>query len=718
MSSRSSQSDSSGRTTRSTRSQSKSMPQKRESSPSSQLSRSSRQRPRNVTSNANQSSERSLRSNRSNDLSQNPIERQDRSEPLSNADINGSQPQSQPRSTTPIRGSVGLLSDAINLSSPLHYGSTEFGNSSVSSVRSGLRSGTKKRFDITSDSRLVRQINIRETETPAEEGLPVATSDSQSSSVPQLVIWGTDVAINQCREKFKRFLRQTGFEEQDLDFDELQADIPMDTESQSDSQRPYYIRKLHEMVIIGEPFLNINCRHIQGFDSTLYRQLISYPQEVIPTFDMAVNEVFNELYSEGIAEMDRICVRPYNVAKTSNLRDLNPEDINQLVTISGMVIRCSNIIAEMCIAFFECTVCNYGLNVEVDRGSIAEPHVCRQCNTNFSFRLVHNRSKFTDKQQIKLQESPDDMPAGQTPYTVLLYACADLVDKVQPGERVTVTGIYRATPIRVHPNKRTVKSVYRIHIDVVHYRKVENKRLHDEGYELKLSKERIDKLIALSNMSDIYERLAQALAPSIYEHEDIKKGILLQLFGGTRKEYNLSNKNPTGKLRSFRSELNILLCGDPGTSKSQLLQYVYNLVPRGQYTSGKGSSAVGLTAYIAKDPDTKQMVLQTGALVLSDGGICCIDEFDKMSDSTRSVLHEVMEQQTLSIAKAGIVCQLNARTSILAAANPVESQWNKNKTITENIELPPTLMSRFTTICLKIHFKIFYKSILFIKFQI
>jgi DNA replication licensing factor MCM4 len=325
----------------------------------------------------------------------------------------------------------------------------------------------------------------------------------------------------------------------------------------------------------------------------LYINLVNYPMEIVSLMDLVVKRELERMAAGSTDDIDipAVQVRPFNLRNTNNLRELDPAAMDTLVSCRGMIVRSSPLIPDLKVAHFQCSVCGNTETNAIERGKVTEPSgKCGNCGTSSSYYIIHNRCVFGNKQMVRLQETPDEVPAGQTPASVLSFCYDDLVDSVQPGDKVEVTGVLRAQPVRVHHRMRKIKSVYRTYLDVIHFRPItgmENKKEDIQQW----TAQRVQQLMDLSQDPEIYQKLTNSVAPSIWELEDCKKGILCMLFGGNHVRVksgsgggnNSDGTNDggstTNKLNK-RGDINILLCGDPGTSKSQLLSYVNKLSTR------------------------------------------------------------------------------------------------------------------------------------------
>lgn len=451
-----------------------------------------------------------------------------------------------------------------------------------------------------------------------------------------------------------------------------------------------YYERIWHLMTMSQKSLIVDFDDLILFNADLAGRVLDSPMEVLEAFNQALIELVMRENPEYAKHVKKLYVRLRNPPRILRIRELSSDYIGKLVSVEGIVTRVTRIDAKLIrakfkhVTEFEEHEFDYPPEgVIIDR--VEKPPYCLICNKPGKFSLVIEKSEFVDWQKIVIQEKPEEVPGGQIPRSVEAVLTGDIVDSARPGDRVVVTGILKVQPLIGSPDKRGPRSIFSFYIDVNHI-DVQEKVLE----EIVITREDEETIWELARDPWIREKIIASIAPGIYGYWDIKEAIALLLFGGAPKTL------PDGT--RIRGDVHVLITGDPGTAKSQLLQFTARLAPRGLYTSGKGSTAAGLTATVLRDKLTGEYYLEAGALVLADGGVASIDEIDKMREEDRSAIHEALEQQTVSIAKAGIVARLNARTSVLAAGNPKHGRYDPAQPVSKNIDLPPTILSRFDLI--------------------
>lgn len=451
--------------------------------------------------------------------------------------------------------------------------------------------------------------------------------------------------------------------------------------------RKYYKARLNEVALDypQQRSLIVDYWDLDRHSQPLAEFLLQKPTQVLFAAEKAVQAI-----DVPLAEPPRLHVRITKLPDQAivDIRDLRAIHVGQLVAIEGLVKRASDVRPRVEDALFKCLRCDALIQEPQDEHLVLkDPLQCYEdqggCGHSTGFKLMTDKSRFVDSQTLEIQESPESLRGGEQPQRLTLFVEDDLAGTVAPGDRIVANGILRTSPKKKGNQKSTL---FEIHLQIVSI-----ERQQQAYQEVSITPEDEVEIARLSKDPGVYDLLVRSMAPTIFGMETEKEALVLQLFGGVEKRMPDKSR--------IRGDIHVLMVGDPGVAKSQLLRYAARISPRGIYTSGKSSSAAGLTAAAVRDEVEGRWTLEAGALVLADLGLAAIDEIDKMDEHDRSAMHEALEQGTVSIAKAGITASLNSRCSVLGAANPKDGRFDtKYGSIAEQIDMPPALLSRFDVI--------------------
>lgn len=446
-----------------------------------------------------------------------------------------------------------------------------------------------------------------------------------------------------------------------------------------------YINRIKQMASQNRISFEVSYVHLAQHTPAIGIWLGDSPSQILEILDdSAFALVTNKaLFPEFTRISPEIHVRISDLQIIDELRELRQMHLNALIKTRGVVTKRTSVFPQLRIIKWKCNKCYNVIGpFSVTEDKPNSPTICPYCNNKSGFQIDTSSTVYRNYQRITIQEPPGSVQPGRLPRTKEVILYSDLADCCHPGEEVEITGIYKHVLDVRHQGFPVFSTI----IEANHI-----SRNGDSYSAISITKEEEEQILELSRQPDISKIIFESIAPSIFGHENIKSSIALSLFGGRRKEFQDKH--------NIRGDINVLLLGDPGTAKSQFLKYAESIAPRSVFTTGKGASAVGLTASVHLEQSTGEWTLEGGALVLADGGVCLIDEFDKMSDKDRTSIHEAMEQQSISISKAGIVTTLLARCSVIAACNPVHGRYDGSLSFSQNSGLSEPILSRFDILC-------------------